>query len=357
VDCEGCGRYHDEAELGQATCSVCGTPTTARPLRRALLRLEPLRAWLDAYLSTIAMGPPVRRFARTVLARPLPDVAVTAPGEGIPVPDPRFAGHRLYPAFELAGRYVVMARRLRRSGRFAPEEATATALLFGFDNAFERVVLFPVVLRALGDQTAPAPTVMQMTYFYLLEGAKFSTSRQHFVLARDLIAEAGADAVRLYVAATRPEHERTSFSRASFERSEEAQVVAALARWAETRTPPESGWATVVTPEAHWSVLAAAVPTLRDALRPATFSCREAAGCVVDIARVALAAAGHAARGREGWSDLAAAAREALVTDCEPLIPGTARSLRAALGVRPSPAPERLAQLAAGPSRARSPTV
>ena len=222
IDCEGCGLYHDDAELLDPVCAECGTRTTPWPLRRAFLDLEPQRPWFESYLASAELGAAVQTFATTVLAGRLPSVAMTFVGElGIAVDDPGVPGQRIYPAFELAPRYAVMLERLRAAG-VDPCREPYMSMIFGYDNAFERVFLFPAVLRALG--SVPFPKSMQMTFFYLLDGLKFSTSRRHLVGVRELVDTHGADAVRLYLAATRPEAATSNFSRSACAGS--AQVAA-----------------------------------------------------------------------------------------------------------------------------------
>jgi len=356
IDCEGCGLYHDDAELLDAVCAECGTATTPRPLRRAFLDLEAQRAWLEPYLAATQLTPAVRAFAQTVLAGPLPPVALTFVGElGIPVNDAELPGQRIYPAFELAPRYGVMLDRLRAAG-VDPGPEPWTSMIFGYDNAFERVFLFPAVLRALGP--VPFPRSMLMTFFYLLDGLKFSTSRRHLVGVHELVRAHGADAVRLYLAATRPEDGTTDFSRSACAGSAQVAAVAELQRWARTGLLPTGaaaagGTATGGTPLAGgaaagraadggtlaggatlagaagggWERLVGAAAVLHEAMTPGAFSCVRAAGAVLEL--VALA------RGGDGDASVAAEALECLVNGAAPLIPQTAALLGAAFAVPP----------------------
>lgn len=226
IDCEQCGLYHDDAELLDAVCTVCHEPTELRSLRRAFLELEPQRAWFEQYLGSITLCDPVREYAESVMSEALPSVAVTVlGGPGIPALDEELPGQTIYPAFELAPRYVVMTARHSAGSVYEPAR-TRTSMVFGVDNAFERVFLFPAVLRGLTETHAPFPDVMHLTYFYMLDGgAKFSTSRRHTVGVAELVGVAGADAARLYLAANRPERSPTNFTRSAFEGSAEVSAV------------------------------------------------------------------------------------------------------------------------------------
>ena len=316
VDCEGCGLYHDDAALRDARCVTCGTATVLRPLRRAFLDLEPQREWFERYLAEATLGPSVRAFASAALDRPLPSIAVTFVGEvGFPMRS-AVGDQRLYPAFELAPRYAVMVAR--RHGGQPPMKATAS-MVFGSDNAWERVLLFPAVLRGLhagADDDPPLPAVLHMSHFYLLDGAKFSTSRGHVVGVRETVAAHGLDTTRLYLAATRPESAPTNFSRAAVAGSPQARAVSALERW--TSVPP----ATIGLDH----VMAAAADLDR-ALRPEDLSCVRAADAVVRLAAAA------------GTTDPAVrtAALHCLVNGAGALIPETAERLRAAVDVPVAP--------------------
>jgi methionyl-tRNA synthetase len=325
IDCEGCGVYHDDAELLDAHCAVCGTPTALRPLARAFLDLERQRPWFERYLAETALGTPVRAFAEAVLSRRLRPVAVTFAGEvGFPAGDD-LPGQRIYPSFELAPRYTVMVRRLRAASPGTCAKAT-TSMLFGYDNAFERVFLFPAVLRGLSDPGAPQPSVMQMTYFYLLDGVKFSTSRRHVVSVQEMVGAHGLDTTRLYLAATRPEEGTSNFSSSAVARSPQARVVYQLRTWADTGRLPQGGHC---AGDARARLVAAAAD-LDQALRAERLSCSRAAHAVVRLAKIAESAQVAADPA------LLKAVLHCLVNGAAALIPDTAARLGAALSVAPT---------------------
>jgi methionyl-tRNA synthetase len=341
IDCEGCGLYHDDGELLDPHCSICGDRTVRRSLRRGFLELEPLRGWFENYFGKTAMGPVVRSFAQDVLSRPLPSVAVTFQAPlGIAAQDPELPGQMIYPAFELAPRYTVMVDRYRETEAVADlldSSTLRTTMLFGFDNAFERIFLFPAILRVLESEHAPLPDVMQMSYFYLLEGSKFSTSRGHLINVRELVGEAGADAVRLYLAATRPETGPSDFTLSAFRSSPEAAAVRSLVQWARTgRSPaaPEGLRAGESRQE-----LAKASRMLHQALLPETLSCSQAAQAVLHLTRLAGVAADAVAADTADTDKVADASMlqeavlHSLVNGAGALIPDTAKELRKAFSV------------------------
>ncbi len=330
IDCERCGVYHDDAELLDARCGVCAAPTTLRPLTRAFLELENRRDWFADYFAGAVLGAPVRRYVEAVMSAPLPSVAVSFIGEvGFPI-DEHLAGQRIYPSFELAPRYTVMLRRL--GGGQQPGPATGTArmsMLFGHDNAFERLFLFPVVLDALGDERAPQAGVLQMSYFYLLDGLKFSTSRRHVVSVHEMVAAFGQDTTRLYLAATRPEDATSDFRMAAVECSLPAQAVRYLRAWAETGDLPAGGGPAVPGPTGRPGLESAAHDMAR-ALRAETLSCVRAADAIVRLAAVA------AGPGTANDPSLRDDLLHCLVNGAAAVIPDTTALLRARFRTEPA---------------------
>jgi methionyl-tRNA synthetase len=298
-----------------------------RSLPRAFLDLERQRPWFEEYLAEAALGAPVRAFAEAMLARRLRAVAVTFVGEaGFPAGD-ELPDQRIYPSFELAPRYTVMLRRLRAAHPGTCTAKATTSMLFGYDNAFERVFLFPAVLRGLSGEDAPQPSVMQMTYFYLLDGQKFSTSRGHVVSVQEIVSAHGLDTTRLYLAATRPEESTRNFSRTAVFGSPQARAVHRLRRWAETGQLPETG----ESAGDGRARLVAAATDLDQALHAERLSCPRAADAVLRFTEIA----GTAQVTHD--PALLNAVLHCLVNGAGALIPDTAARLGAALSVAPAP--------------------
>jgi methionyl-tRNA synthetase len=153
----------------------------------------------------------------------LPDIALTHHTNwGIPVPVARFTDQRLYVWFEMAVGFLAATTELdgreQNGGRWADAWKSADARIvqfFGFDNGFFFAVLFPAILLALNPEIQ-LPSAFVTNEFYRLEGAKFSTSRNHAIWGRDLIAESSSDAVRFYLSHTSPEREQSNFRRDDF---------------------------------------------------------------------------------------------------------------------------------------------
>ena len=81
----------------------------------------------------------------------------------------------------------------------------------GMDNTFYFTVLYPAILAAAGvpDPKARGAVVNEL---YLLEGKKFSTSRNHALWADEFLTEEDPELVRLYLSWDRPDRYESDFT-------------------------------------------------------------------------------------------------------------------------------------------------
>jgi methionyl-tRNA synthetase len=212
--CEACARPNHCGDLSDPVCLICAERAQLRDHTRLFLPLEPFAEKLARFWDSVRMPPRLRALCQAMAADGLPEIAVSHPsGWGVPVPAALgFEGQRIYVWFEMAPGYLL---------EFAPPTARPPAgpvQFFGFDNGYFHAVLFPALFMAW-DPDLPLPAAFVVNEFYRYEGKKFSTSRQHAVWARDGLADAGADAVRLHVMRDRPNGRQTNFTRGDLERA------------------------------------------------------------------------------------------------------------------------------------------
>ena len=223
-DCENCGRFHDDGETVDGRCARSGEALELVSLDRYYLRLEALRPALVAFRSRAVMSPQMQSRIDGVLADPLPEVGITHIADyGIPVGVPGFEQQRINSYFEHAGRLLTAVQQLAdtasNSGQawrtWLERHRVELIPIFGFDNYYMRGILFPALLHAYcGSLIEPA--VLVMNQFYLLDGKKFSTSRQHAVWADEFARENSSDAIRFHLSMTRPEASDGNFSHQEF---------------------------------------------------------------------------------------------------------------------------------------------
>jgi methionyl-tRNA synthetase len=83
------------------------------------------------------------------------------------------------------------------------------------DNTFYFAVLYPAILAAAG-VTSPTALGATVNELYLLEGSKFSTSRNHALWADEYLSSEDPELVRLFLSWDRPDRYETDFTDAAF---------------------------------------------------------------------------------------------------------------------------------------------
>ncbi|MFC8239808.1 class I tRNA ligase family protein [Streptomyces chartreusis] len=243
--CEGCGHPNNADELlGARSVLEPDSPVTTREVTILVLPMEEYRERLTSYFAE-RLGrwrPHAAQLVRELLARPLPEIPVTVPGDwGIAAPFPETPGQILYPWVEampavMYGTWWSAERRGERTGAvdelWRAGSGTELVYFHGFDNVYHWGLLDLVLLMAHGDRYV-LPEANISNEFYDLEGEKFSTSRNHLIWSADLLAEVPRDLVRFYLALTAPEFQRTDFSTAALTAVTERRLIGPWNRLAE----------------------------------------------------------------------------------------------------------------------------
>jgi methionyl-tRNA synthetase len=216
--CEGCCRPNSCYDVLDPRCIRCDASADLRPVELLVLPLENHREELVKYWDSVDMPPRLRRICDAMAQDGLPEILVSHPSDwGIPVPVAGFEEHRIYVWLEMAEGYAVERPDL-------PSD-TPLVQFFGIDNGYFHAVLFPAVNLALGRPELLAHRFV-VNEFFLLNGKKFSTSRQHAVWAETFLPFAGRDLTRLHCCLRRPASTRSDFTLADL-----ATTEAVLNRW------------------------------------------------------------------------------------------------------------------------------
>jgi methionyl-tRNA synthetase len=213
-------------------------PNDIPTYREATILVLPLEEHRDALTAYHEMWMPYWRphlaqMIREVLARPLGEVPITYPlAWGMPAPFPETPGQVLNAWLELipAGMFTT-SYAAAQLGRHTPPgqlwrvaENRRMVHFLGFDNAWFFCFPHLAMLMAHGDGYIRPESIIN-NEFYELESEKFSTSKGHVVTCQEVLAEVPRDAVRLYLALTAPEHQRTTFSRAGLDKVAQDRLV------------------------------------------------------------------------------------------------------------------------------------
>lgn len=243
--CETCGHPNSCTDLIRPHSTIDpGDVPTVREATILVFPLEEYRDQLTAYHRERSphWRPHLVQMVREVLARPLPAVPVTYPlSWGIPAPFPETPGQVLNAWLELmpAGMYTTSYAAAQLGLQTAPGELWHPARdlrmvhFLGFDNAFFFSLPHTALLMAHGDRYIRPESVMT-NEFYELESEKFSTSKGHIISVQDVLRDFPRDVVRLYLALTAPEFQRTTFSRLGLQKVAAGRLVGPWNRLAGT---------------------------------------------------------------------------------------------------------------------------
>jgi len=341
--CEGCGHPNNFTDL------LCpgnvldrDEPVAHRECTILVLPTEEYRDRIEEHFAEVSTRwrPHAAQLVREILARPLPDIPVTVPGEwGIAAPFEETPGQILYPWVEAmpASMYATWwaaaqagDERSELDEHWRAENDAELVYFHGFDNVYHWGLMDLVMLLAHGERyTTPASNVCNE--FYELDHAKFSTSRQHLINSTELLQDAPRDLARFFLALTAPEYQRTNFDRENFRILIDERLTVPWNRLAETLeklTAAVGGVELAVSPEGRRRAQAVA-DRFTVAYSLPTFSPALAAETVVQqLARLLDAAEQAQARQLpEELGDLLAQL-SAVLTGAAPILIDVAQQLR-----------------------------
>lgn len=268
--CEGCGGFTSAQTLLVPACDRCGGAAREFGARVPMLSLEAHRAELTDYWLSATLPPRVRELIAHQLRGSLPEMPVAYPTnwgvEGVGA----LAGLRLDVYIEVGvSTFHAVARSLDpRVCDLASEQAAWAGVdslwhFNGIDNAFYVAFVWPVLYQMLGARVDQLPGAI-INEFYTLDGAKFSTSRNHAIWADEFLAKQDPELVRLFLAWDRPDTFSSDFTMAKFD---------AFCGWAQPLLDGADGSAAALPAE----LLAAEIERGTHALRPHYFDAAQAA--------------------------------------------------------------------------------
>lgn len=345
--CEECGEPNSCADLVDPRSGRSSAPPRPGTITRYSVPLHEFRDELAAHHDRGRVPERLRELAERLFGRDRLDVAVSHPSGWGVAPAESLGGDQVIWVWpEMAWGFLYGIESLgRRTGRDwtadSPRPDWKIVHFFGYDNSFYHSVLYPVLYR-LAYPGWDCDIDYHVNEFYLLDDAKFSTSRRHAVWGKEFVGPHNVDAVRFFLARTRPEGRRTSFGHEAYAAVVGEVLVGGWQRWlddlgARVRTE-HAGRAPGDEPAAGWPAfharLTARLAALTDCLGATDFSLNRAAaelnGIVEDAVRFGTENEGRAIAG-----ELAAA--RLLAAGAAPVMPRFAARLAEAIG-EPDPA-------------------
>jgi methionyl-tRNA synthetase len=223
--CEQCCLPNNPKEMGALICRLCRQPAAElRGYRGLFLPLSRYQEELRAHLFPRWGGEWHQRGLGLVLGaldRPLPDIPLTYVSDyGTPVGIPGFAGQIYNVRLEILPALIDTFDKWRErqpdgGWDWRTTDDYEVVCFHGYENSFQYMASFAALLLAsrLGWKL---PVENITNEFYLLDGKKFSTTRNHAVWGRDILSRIPSDLLRFYLALTCPEEEMTNFALAEF---------------------------------------------------------------------------------------------------------------------------------------------
>ncbi len=360
--CEACAWINDCVNLVDPICTLDGKPPVFEPLKRLVFPLSRHERLLRSVAAQAGMTSHVRALVEDALDQGLPDVAVTHPTTwGIEVPISGWEDQRIYVWLEMAPRYFAYAQHVNDSRgltggyeHYFKSPDAQIVQFFGFDNSFYYSLLLPALFKAY-DRDIRLPNALVTNEFYLLDGAKFSTTRDHRILGETLFGSAPRDAVRFFLAYSSPELEETNFTMEAFHEILRGELQGRWLPWLrdlgrrsrrlfDGTVPATGDWI-----DNHHSFLRRIEELLKvaeQAYQARTFSPQRATRAMMELVREAR----RFGVGERFWADvetrseekrtafaLEALAAKALAIMAAPILPDLSRVLLEALGASHSP--------------------
>ena len=353
--CEECGEPNVCVDLVDPRSGRSQAPPKRQPVSRFVLPLHEFGGEVADHHRLGRVPARLRELADRVFARTRLDIPVTHPSDwGVAPADTAVDGQVIWVWPEMSYGFLhgieALGGRLGRDWRaVSPEQDWKFVHFFGYDNSFYHAVLYPALYRLAYPQWNP-DIDYHVNEFYLLENGKFSTSRRHAIWGKQILRPQTVDAVRYYLALTRPERRRTNFEVEAYAETVQRVLVDGWQGWLNdlgARVAGQYGGiapdAGVWTPEhtAFLNRLGVRLAAVADSLGQDGFSLNRAAaevdGIVVDTRRFAEAEARTALIA--GWQDeartaiaLELAAAQLLARAAAPIMPRFAARLAQALG-------------------------
>ncbi len=356
--CEECGEPNFCVDLADPRPARGTAAPRTGPIDRYTLPLHELRAEVLEHHHVGRAPARLRELAHRVFQRDRIDVALTHPSSwGVPPTQDDVPGQVIWVWIELAFGFLYGIESLgRKLGTLwqasAPQDDWKIVHFLGYDNTFYHSILSPALYKIANPGWTP-DVDYNVNEFYLLDGEKFSTSRRHAIWGKDILSPETVDAIRFYLARTRPETARTNFTLAEYETAAREKLAGTWQRWLnDLGARVERHYGGIVPDAGTWTPehtaflgrLEQRLAEISGCLGPDGFSLNRAAQALEGVVEDALRFTGTEAMtaGLGEWKDEArtaialelAAAR--LLADCAaPVMPRFAARLAAALGLPP----------------------
>jgi len=246
--CDNCGNQLDAIDLINPVSRINGEAPEFVETEHFFLDLPALAEEIGAWLgSRKGWRPNVLNFSLNILDEVRPRAMTRDIDWGIPVPLPGWEDNpnkRLYVWFDAVIGYLSSSIEwARRTGdpeawrQWWNDPAALSYYFMGKDNITFHSQIWPGELLAADGRGAKGgeqsefgdlqlPTEVVSSEYLTMESNKFSSSRGHVILVRDMLARYQPDALRYFIAVAGPESSDSDFTWAEFKRRTNDELVA-----------------------------------------------------------------------------------------------------------------------------------
>ncbi len=246
--CDSCGNQLDAIDLINPVSRINGEKPEFVETEHFFLDLPALAEEIGAWLgSRKGWRPNVLNFSLNILDEVRPRAMTRDIDWGIPVPLPGWEDNpnkRLYVWFDAVIGYLSSSIEwARRTGdpeawrQWWNDPAALSYYFMGKDNITFHSQIWPGELLAANGRGAKGgtqsefgelqlPTEVVSSEYLTMESSKFSSSRGHVILVRDMLARYQPDALRYFIAVAGPESSDSDFTWAEFKRRTNDELVA-----------------------------------------------------------------------------------------------------------------------------------
>ncbi len=246
--CDHCGNQLDAIDLINPVSRINGEKPTFVETQHFFLDLPALADEIGRWLgSRKGWRPNVLNFSLNLLDEVRPRAMTRDIDWGIPVPLPGWEDNpnkRLYVWFDAVIGYLSSSIEwARRTGdpdawrKWWNDPEALSYYFMGKDNITFHSQIWPGELLAANGRGAKGgklsefgdlqlPTEVVSSEYLTMESSKFSSSRGHVILVRDMLARYQPDALRYFIAVAGPESSDSDFTWAEFKRRTNDELVA-----------------------------------------------------------------------------------------------------------------------------------
>jgi len=205
--CENCGRTFQPGQILEPHCAICKSKPTTKEVEHYFFRLSHFSNALEKWLLENGnLQPEVKNYVLNWIREGLKDWDISRDITwGVPIPLEEAKGKVLYVWFDNHIGYISTALKYFKEEGIDGKQAWNSSKIYHFigkDIVYHHYLFLPAMRLGVGE--FKLPDFIPTRGYFMLEGQKFSKSREWYVSLRDFLNKFPADYLRYYLAAITP---------------------------------------------------------------------------------------------------------------------------------------------------------